>query len=306
MGKNKPSKNQKTKKTEKKFKKDDPKKAFSKFNKGNGPKNNLKSPTKAASDEQVKSNRSKPSSLQTKSIVAKDASLTNQKGLSSLQMKFAKKLEGSRFRSINENLYTTRGDDAFLKFQKDPDSFEIYHQGFREQASQWSVNPLDGIINWIKRHHNKAVVADMGCGDARMAEEVPKTVKVHSFDLVSQNPRVVACDVANVPLPDESVDIVVFCLALMGVNVGDFIEEAHRILKPKGIIRIAEVRSRFDDKGTGIKKFTSFLKRAGFDIEPHDKAALSKMFFELEGRKTDRCSVIDDSYTVKPCLYKRR
>ena len=131
MGKNKPSKNQKTKKTEKKFKKDDPKKAFSKFNKGNGPKNNLKSPTKAASDEQVKSNRSKPSSLQTKSIVAKDASLTNQKGLSSLQMKFAKKLEGSRFRSINENLYTTRGDDAFLKFQKDPDSFEIYHQGFR-------------------------------------------------------------------------------------------------------------------------------------------------------------------------------
>jgi ribosomal RNA-processing protein 8 len=94
----------------------------------------------------------------------------------------------------------------------------------------------------------------MGCGDARLAESVTPTNTVHSFDLVSQNPRVVACDVANVPLINKSVDIVVFCLALMGTNVGDFVKEAHRLLKPTGILRIAEVRSRFDDGGQGIKK----------------------------------------------------
>ena len=104
------------------------------------------------------------------------------------------------------------------------------------------MNPLDGMISWIKQHYPKAVVADMGCGDARLAESVPKSVTVHSFDLVSQNPRVIACDIAHVPLANESVNIVIFCLALMGVNVGDFIKEAHRILKPDGIIRIAEVR----------------------------------------------------------------
>jgi ribosomal RNA-processing protein 8 len=53
----------------------------------------------------------------------------------------------------------------------------------------------------------------MGCGDARLAQTVPN--KTHSFDLVSKNPRVTACDVAHVPLENESVDIVVFCLALM-------------------------------------------------------------------------------------------
>ena len=47
---------------------------------------------------------------------------------------------------------------------------------------------------------------------------------------------------------------------------GDFIREAYRILKADGILKIAEVRSRFDDNsGTGIKKFCKFLKRAGFN-----------------------------------------
>ena len=35
----------------------------------------------------------------------------------------------------------------------------------------------------------------------------------------------------QVPLGDESVDIVIFCLSLMGKNIGDFLIEANRILK---------------------------------------------------------------------------
>lgn len=205
---------------------------------------------------------------------------------------------------INEELYTTRGIDAFEAFQKDPSQFEVYHVGFREQASYWPYNPLDGIIEWIKTSQKKAVIADMGCGDARLAASVPNTV--HSFDLVSNNPRVVACDIANVPLKNNSVDIVVFCLALMGTNIADFIREAHRILKPTGSIRIAEVRSRFDGDGISIKKFTKFLKRAGFDIEPHDVQELNKMFFEVTCHKTNRPSFIAQDFTAKPCVYKKR
>ena len=169
--------------------------------------------------------------------------------LSLLQQKFSKKLDGARFRVINEKLYTSRGDEAFQLFQSDPEQFHIYHKGFREQSSAWPYNPLDGIIAWIRSEHKLAVVADMGCGDARLASSVSN--KVHSFDLVASNPAVpvVACDIAHVPLQDSSVDIVVFCLALMGTNVYDFIREAYRILRPQGIIRIAEVRSRFEGKG---------------------------------------------------------
>ncbi len=144
----------------------------------------------------------------------------------------------------------------------------------------------------------------MGCGDARLAQSVPN--KVYSFDLVSNNAHVVACDMAKLPLPNKSVDIVVFCLALMGVNICDFIKEAHRILKSNGIIRIVEVRSRFEDGSNSIKKFTKFLKKAGFDITPHDSMELNKMFFELECVKTARESVLDPTFAVKACVYKKR
>lgn len=36
----------------------------------------------------------------------------------------------------------------------------------------------------------------------------------------------------QVPLEDESVDVAVFCLSLMGTNIRDFLEEANRVLKP--------------------------------------------------------------------------
>jgi ribosomal RNA-processing protein 8 len=223
--------------------------------------------------------------------------------LSTLQQQFLKKLEGARFRTINEELYTSRGDVAFREFQREPTKFEIYHKGYREQAAQWPSNPLDGIINWIQSSHKKAIVADMGCGDARLGSSIPN--KVHSFDLVAANPTVTPCDIAHVPLPNESVDIVVFCLSLMGVNMPDFIKEALRILKMNGILKVAEVRSRFGDN-KGILAFNKFLQRAGFEVKPHDKLSQNKMFFEVECVKVTNEGFIDDSFELKPCQYKKR
>jgi len=40
------------------------------------------------------------------------------------------------------------------------------------------------------------VVADFGCGDAKLGESVPQ--KVFSFDLVALKPHVTACDMAHV------------------------------------------------------------------------------------------------------------
>ena len=70
-----------------------------------------------------------------------------------------------------------------------------YHEGFRSQVQDWPENPVDVFIRFLRKHPD-LVVGDFGCGDAKIAESVSN--KVHSFDLQSVNPRVTACDIANV------------------------------------------------------------------------------------------------------------
>jgi ribosomal RNA-processing protein 8 len=77
------------------------------------------------------------------------------------------------------------------------------------------------------------IVADFGCGEARLAQSVKN--KVHSFDFVATNEHVTECDMKNVPLKADTCDIAVFCLSLMGKNVVDFVTEANRILKSRSV-----------------------------------------------------------------------
>lgn len=118
-----------------------------------------------------------------------------------------------------------------------------YHTGYQEQMMHWPEQPVNIIIKWLKDHSPSLVVADFGCGenlniytwvnatntstcickfvllvdilmttrsimipgDARLARNVKN--KVFSFDLVSKDPSVIACDMSNVwalPLPTFS------------------------------------------------------------------------------------------------------
>lgn len=65
--------------------------------------------------------------------------------------------------------------------------------------------------------------------------------KTHSFDLHAVEDHVTKCDMRNVPLPDASVHVAVFCLSLMGSDVTAFLLEARRVLVDGGRVKIAEV-----------------------------------------------------------------
>jgi ribosomal RNA-processing protein 8 len=141
------------------------------------------------------------------------------------------KLAGAKFRWINEKLYTISSKDALQLFKSNPDMFSNYHDGFDTQVEHWPQNPVDIFIERLRLKEKKTIVADMGCGTAKIAKVLSKKLIVHSFDLAAVNDFVTIADIAHVPLDKKSADVVVFSLSLMGVNYMDFLIEAHRILK---------------------------------------------------------------------------
>ncbi|KAK4238387.1 ribosomal RNA-processing protein 8 [Achaetomium macrosporum] len=206
--------------------------------------------------------------------------------LTPLQASMREKLISARFRHLNETLYTRPSTEAFQLFQDSPEMFTEYHEGFRRQVDVWPENPVDGYIADIKsrakvrfppRNRNQPLtpsqlplpkppgsktctIADLGCGDAKLATALqPLQSKLHldicSFDLqTGGSPLVTRADIANLPLPDGSVDVAIFCLALMGTNWIDFIEEAYRVLRWKGELWVAEIKSRFTNPELNKKK----------------------------------------------------
>jgi ribosomal RNA-processing protein 8 len=198
--------------------------------------------------------------------------------LTPLQASMREKLVSARFRHLNETLYTRPSDEAYRLFADSPEMFEQYHEGFRRQVAVWPENPVDGYISEVlargrikqyRSHHQDrrpssapgallplmrtdggCTIADLGCGDAALAAGLQPHLRklrltIHSFDLQSASPLVTRADAANLPLADGTVDVAVCCLALMGTNWVDFIEEAYRILHWKGELWVAEIKSRF-------------------------------------------------------------
>uniref|UniRef100_A0A2M4BRI5 Ribosomal RNA-processing protein 8 n=1 Tax=Anopheles marajoara TaxID=58244 RepID=A0A2M4BRI5_9DIPT len=219
----------------------------------------------------------------------------------SLREKLVERLKGSRFRFINEQLYKSTGEQAQQLFAEDPGSFAAYHEGYRHQIAQWSMNPLDRMIKSIRKLPKNTIVADFGCGEARLAESLPN--QVYSLDLVAHNSNVIACDMAHTPLESNFVNVVVFCLSLMGTNLADFLLEANRVLKVGGILKIAEVSSRFDN----VNEFVAKVRQCGFELENKDLKHKLFYFFNFKKDRTVlRGSTKIKPFSLKPCLYKKR
>lgn len=203
------------------------------------------------------------------------AAPANQPKLTPLQASMRQKLVSARFRHLNQTLYTTPSAHSLLLFSENPEMFQEYHEGFRRQVEVWPENPVDSYIAQIlargkvkaplrgkaveanasgllplPRTEGTCYIADLGCGDAMLTQKLEADkkklkVQVFSYDLQNPSPFVTKADIANLPLEDNSVDVAIFCLALMGTNWIDFIEEAYRVLHWKGELWVAEIKSRF-------------------------------------------------------------
>ncbi|KAK8059632.1 rRNA processing protein Rrp8 [Apiospora saccharicola] len=188
--------------------------------------------------------------------------------LTPLQASMREKLISARFRHLNETLYTKPSAQAFHLFEESPEMFQEYHEGFRRQVNVWPENPVDGYVADIIRRgqqptrgkarggppllrtNGTCTIADLGCGDGKLAENLQAEKKKLR---VEPGPHVTRADIANLPLHNGSVNVAIFCLALMGTNWLDFIDEAYRVLHWKGELWIAEIKSRFAPPAKGKK-----------------------------------------------------
>jgi superfamily II DNA or RNA helicase len=147
------------------------------------------------------------------------------------------------------------------RLQKSPEEWAQYHTLYREARQDWAVVPYEEMIRWCQKRTGY-VIGDFGCGEAKLAEAVSDRHTVHSFDHVAINNNVVACDMAHVPVDDESLDVAIFSLALMGANFADYLREAYRTLKLDGDLHIWESTSRFNDRN----HFAKGLEGLGFTL----------------------------------------
>lgn len=61
-------------------------------------------------------------------------------GLSSMQAEMRRRLDGGKFRMLNEQLYTSTGKEAFKTFQSDPVLFDVVRSFCLEVTSLGSSN----------------------------------------------------------------------------------------------------------------------------------------------------------------------
>jgi ribosomal RNA-processing protein 8 len=105
-----------------------------------------------------------------------------------------------------------------------------------------------------RAHKQTCHIIDLGCGVASLSYRLQPhlsalNITIQSFDLSQPSgpskSLVTVADISSLPLAPNSTDVAIFCLALMGTNWLDFIDEAYRVLRWKGELWIAEIKSRF-------------------------------------------------------------
>ena len=165
------------------------------------------------------------------------------------------------FSRMNARWMSSYSKTTYQRLQSNPEEWMQYHTLYQEARKNWSIVPYEEATKWLQKRTD-LVVADLGCGEALLAKALAGKHTVHSFDFVAINDSVIECDIAHLPLEDACLDVAMFNLSLMGLNVSDYIREAARTLKLDGQLWIYEVSSHIKD----LKGFIKGFELAGFKI----------------------------------------
>jgi ribosomal RNA-processing protein 8 len=178
---------------------------------------------------------------------------------------------------MNKEWSVSKSSTIKERLEKDKSEWYYYHKLYREKRGNWVEIPYIEISKQIKRED--WIVGDFGCGENLLSKEINN--KVYSFDYVACDENVIACDISNVPIENEILDVAIFSLSLMGSNKEDYIKEANRTLKLSGFIFIAEPFKKWENKENEL---ILLLENNGFECFPL-KYSSDKKFIYIKGIK---------------------
>jgi hypothetical protein len=165
------------------------------------------------------------------------------------------------FSRMNARWNNSYSHTNYERLQANPEEWMQYHTLYQNARKTWSVIPYEEAIKWLQKRSD-LVVADFGCGEALIAKALVGKHTFHNFDFIAINDAVIECDMARVPLEDSCLDVAMFNLSLIGLNLSDYIREASRTLKLDGQLWIYEATSHIKD----LQGFVRGLETAGFRI----------------------------------------
>ncbi len=162
------------------------------------------------------------------------------------------------FSEMNKRWSVTRSDNTHERLSKDPSEWYYYHTLYSEKRKTWSEIPYVEIAKKINVRPDW-IVGDFGCGENLLSKEIKNNV--YAFDHVAIDDSVYACDIKNVPIEDNMLDVAVFSLSLMGSNYTDYFKEAYRTLKTYGNIFVCEPAAKWEGREEELR---GYIESVGF------------------------------------------
>lgn len=211
----------------------------------------------------------------------------------SLVEELEKKLNGGKFRLLNEKVYKSK--------ELTKEEARKYHLYYTEQMKKWPQHPKKMIVEKIELagDANNKRIADSGCGDAELSRIFTNVV---SYDKYPMNKNVKKAELENIPAPDNEFDILVNSLSLMTNYISKVVKEANRVLKMNGRWYIGEISSRIVSNRKLIDSFAKF----GFKLLECDTRNKYFCIFVFEKISEYSNEGKLPEIRLKPCLYKKR
>lgn len=172
------------------------------------------------------------------------------------------KANESIIKDVHRKANTSTSEHMHNWFVNNPNEWKEYHKQREVSKSKWLEDPVDVIAKELNERNDTNVIADLGCGLAKLSKIVKSPNKVISVDHYSEDPDVIKADIADLSeyINYNEVDITVFCLSLWGTNYLDYIKEAYRITSKRGFMYIVEPNDEFD-----FDKLNEDIKQIGFN-----------------------------------------